>query len=125
MGRRGGPRMGGPQGGQREQDRLPNPDKQAKKLAKQLKLNDEQKTQVRSILQDQQNQTQQVMNDSSLSRQDRMSKLQEIHGATTDKINALLNDTQKAKYAQILQKQQERRSERRGGQVGGGYPQPQ
>lgn len=116
MGRRGG-RMGGPRGGQQGQrgENLPNPDKQAKRLAKQLKLNDEQRSQVTSILDDQRSQMQRLMNDSSLSREDRMSRLQELHRASMDKINALLNDSQRAKFAQIQQKQQERRQERRRG----------
>ncbi len=95
--------------GQHEGRRMPTVDDQVKHLTKQLKLDDNQQTQVRSILQDQQDKMQQLRSDQSSSREDRMAKMKQIHQDSVSKIREILNDNQKKEYETLLQKQQENR----------------
>jgi hypothetical protein len=80
-------------------------------------ITDEQKTQIRSILSDERTQMQQVMQDQSVARQDKRSKMQDIHQSATEKINGLLNDEQKKKYADYEQKRREQMQQRRRGEM--------
>jgi hypothetical protein len=50
-----------------------------------------------------------------LSRDDKMAKMKSIHEDSNTKIQAVLNDTQKAQFAQDQQKMQERMMQRGGG----------
>ncbi len=111
---RGGPGMG--------QRQMPTVDDRVNFLSKQLNLTDDQKTKVRDILQDEQDQIRQMMQDSSLSRQDRRSKMMDLHKSTTQKISQLLNDDQKKKYQEMQQRQQERMQQHRHGMQQGGPP---
>ena len=90
-------------------------DARVNELSKQLNLGDDQKNQVRDILQDQQDQMKQLMQDSSTSRQDKMSKMRSLHQAGNGKIRDLLSDEQKKKFDDYLQKQQQRMQQRHGG----------
>jgi periplasmic protein CpxP/Spy len=89
-------------------------------LAKRLNLSDDQKGKLQSIFADSQQQMQGVRQDSSLSRQDRMEKMKSLRSQTDDKINGILNDDQKQKYAQMKEQAKERMQERQGGGGGGG-----
>jgi hypothetical protein len=63
-----------------------------------------------------------VHQDQSLSREDRMAKMKALHEDSTTKINAVLNDTQKQKFADMQAKMQERMQQRT---QGGGQAPPQ
>ena len=89
-------------------------DDRVNELVKQLSLSGDQKEQVRGILQEQQDQMKQLMQDSSTSRQDKMSKMRSIHQASNGKIRDLLSDDQKKKFDDYLQKQQQRMQQHRG-----------
>jgi Spy/CpxP family protein refolding chaperone len=106
------PSGGGHWGGHKR----PSVDQQVKHLTKALKLNDDQQTKVRSALEDQQKQMEQIHNDSSLSRDDRASKMKEIHESTNTQIKSVLNDDQQKKFDQIQQKHQEHMREHQGSQ---------
>ncbi len=116
------PAMGGGWGGghrgmgQHQGRQMPSVDDQVKQLTTELKLSDDQQTQVRSILQDQHDKMQQLRSDQSSSREDRMAKMKQIHQDSTSKIRELLNDDQKKQYETLLQKQQEKRQQRWGGE---------
>ncbi|MDI3253604.1 MAG: hypothetical protein QJR10_02295 [Bacillota bacterium] len=86
-----------------------NPDAQLAHLTKALGLTSDQQTQIKPLLESQQQQIQQVRQDSTLSRQDKMSKVQSIHEDTKGKIEAVLNDQQKQKYEAMQQRMQQRR----------------
>jgi hypothetical protein len=101
---------GGPGGHQ-----MPSIDDQVKHLTKQLKLTDDQQSQVHDILQDQHDQMGKLMEDTSTPRPEKRAKMMSIHQTATGKIRALLNDDQKKKYDDLLQKQQQQRQERREG----------
>ncbi|HMK29419.1 MAG TPA: hypothetical protein VK473_07020 [Terriglobales bacterium] len=97
---------------------MPSVDDQVKNLTQELSLSDDQQSQVRSILQDQQNQMKQLMQDTSTSREDKMAKMKGIHQSATGKIRDLLNDDQKKKYDDYLEKRQQQFQQRRGSMGG-------
>jgi Spy/CpxP family protein refolding chaperone len=94
-----------------------SPDAQLARLTKKLNLTSDQQTQIKPLLENQQQQIMQVHQDQSLSRQDRMSKVQSIHEDTKGKIEAVLNDDQKQKYETMEQKMQERHQRGQGAQT--------
>jgi protein CpxP len=106
MGRgRGGPGMGN----------------QVEMLTKKLNLTPDQVTQVKAIDADTMKQVDALRSDTSLSRDDRRSKMMDIHKASTDKIRALLTDDQKTKFDAMQAEMQEKMKERR---QGGDAPPP-
>ncbi len=80
-----------------------NPDRQADHLGKKLGLNSDQVAQIKPILESRQQQMQSLRSDSSLATQDRRAKAQEIMQDSKTKIEAVLNDTQKQQFEQMLQ----------------------
>lgn len=98
-----------------------NPNRQAKRLAKQLNLSQDQVSQIEPILADRDQQMQALRGDSSIAPADRRAKAKGIMDDSNSKIEAVLNDQQKQQYEQMLAA---RRSRRQGG--GGAQPaQPQ
>ena len=101
-----------------------NPDEQLKHLTKQLDLTSDQQAQIKPLLESQQQQAMQLHQDQSLSPTDRRTKMMAIHNDTKSKIEAVLNDSQKQKYAEMQEKMQERMQERmQGGQTPQAQPQ--
>jgi periplasmic protein CpxP/Spy len=92
---------------------MPSVDDQLNRLSSKLNLTDEQKPQVKTILQDQQDQVAQLMSNNSGSREETRAKMRDIHEKSNAKIRALLTDDQKAKFDKM-------QSERRGRMGGGG-----
>jgi hypothetical protein len=88
----------------------PNPDRMAKHLGKKLGLSSDQVNQIKPVLEDRAQRMQALRADSSLSAQDRRTKAHEIMQDSTTKIEAVLNDTQKQQFEQMLQ---ERRAHRK------------
>jgi septal ring factor EnvC (AmiA/AmiB activator) len=86
---------------------MPSIDQQLKHLTKALKLRDDQQTKVRSVLEEQQKQMEQIRSDASLSRDDRFSKMKEIHESSNTQIKTALDDDQQKKFDEIQQKRQE------------------
>ncbi len=81
-------------------------------MAKRLNLSDDQKQKLQTIFADSQQQMQSVRQDSSLSREDKMAKVKTLRSQTDEKINGILNDDQKQKYAQMKEQGRERMQER-------------
>ncbi len=98
-----------------------DPAQQLEGMTKRYNLSADQQTQLKPILASQQQQMQALRGDSSLSREDRMTKMQSIHAETRTKIEAVLNDDQKKQFEADQQKMQERMQQRMQG--GGGPPQ--
>ena len=99
-----------------------NPDQQLAHLTKTLNLSADQQSQIKPLLENQQQQMMQLHQDSSLSRDDKMAKAKSLHEDTTGKIEAVLNDQQKQQYEAMQQKMQERMQQRMQG--GAGAPPP-
>jgi len=77
-------------------------------LSQTLNLTDDQKGQVKTILEDRQQKMKSLHSDSSLSEQDRRSKMRTMFRESNDKIRALLNDDQKQKFDQMQSRGRER-----------------
>jgi protein CpxP len=106
------PPMHGPHG------QMMNPDKQLEHLTKTLSLTSDQQTQIKPILENQQQQMMQLHEDQSLSRDDKMAKAKSLHADTTSKIEAVLTPDQKQKYEVMQQQMQERMQQRMQGGAG-------
>ena len=71
------------------------------KMAKDLSLTDRQKTQIKAIFDDTGKQMDAIHNDESLSDAEKMTQGHALHESTHTKIQALLTDDQKKKWAAI------------------------
>jgi Spy/CpxP family protein refolding chaperone len=113
--------MGGHHGGH-----MMDPDQRLAKMTKRYKLTADQQSQIKPILQDEQQQMQSMRSDTTSSREDKHAKMQSMHQASTQKIEAVLTDEQRQKFDADQQKMQERRSEQMhgGGQGSGDAGQP-
>jgi periplasmic protein CpxP/Spy len=87
--------------------KAPNPDRMAKHLGKKLNLSTDQVAQIKPVLEDRTQQIQALRADTSLSQQDRRNKAHEIMQDSNSKIEAVLNDTQKQQFEQMLQERRE------------------
>jgi protein CpxP len=83
-------------------------DEQVKHLTKKLNLSDDQQAKLKPILEDQQKQMGAIHNDSSLSREDRFSKMQALRQSSDTQIKGLLNDEQQKNFDKMRAEQQER-----------------
>jgi len=104
------------QGGHRQP---PTPDEQVARMTKRYNLSSDQQSQIKPILANQQQQMQALRLDSSLSQEDRMAKVKSIRDDSSAKISALLNDSQKQKFAQDQQRRQEHMQEHGAAPSGG------
>jgi Spy/CpxP family protein refolding chaperone len=75
-----------------------SPEERVKQLDEALKLTDDQKTKITALLKTQQEKGHALRADQSMSREDRMAKMQEIGKATQDGIKALLTPEQQTKF---------------------------
>ena len=95
------------------------PDEQVARMTKRYKLSSDQQAQIKPILANQQQQIQALRQDSTLSREDRMAKVKSIRDDSSSKIGAVLNDSQKQKFAQDQQRRQEHMQEHGAPPAGG------
>ena len=78
-----------------------DPSQQLRRLTKKLNLTSEQQDQLLPILTDRQQQMTALLNDGSLSAQDRHAKARTLREDSDSKIKAVLNDQQKQQYQQM------------------------
>ena len=97
---------------------MPSVDDQLKHLTRKLSLSDDQQAKLKPILEDQRKQMEQIHNDSSLSRQDRFSKMRDLHSSTDSQIKAVLNEDQQKKFDQMREEQHRHMRGNRGGPSG-------
>ena len=93
-----GEHMGGPRGGPMNSQAMLD------RMTKELNLTSDQQTKIKTILDDQQKQAQTVREDTSLSQEDRMSKMRDIHKSTMEQVKAVLNSDQQAKFDEMQKK---------------------
>jgi len=103
------------QQGQQPAQGQSNVDNQVKVLADQLNLTQDQQSKVRVVLVDQHEQAMTLVNDSSLSREDKMAKIHSLREGTIAKVRQILTDDQKPKFDQMIQAQDERMRQREQG----------
>lgn len=97
--------MGRHMGGGR---RMPSVDDQIKHLTKKLNLSADQQTKLKPILEDQRKQMEAVHNDSSLSREDRFSKMQTLRQSSDADIKGVLNEEQQKNFDKMRAEQRDR-----------------
>ena len=90
-------RMGGP----------PNPQQHLDHLASVLNLTEDQKAKIKPILEDESTQMQNLRKDTSLSPEDRHTKMRDIHQNTATQIRALLTPEQQAKLDSTMKQRHE------------------
>jgi hypothetical protein len=90
-----------------------SPDEELQRLDKALKLTDDQKGQIKPILEDRQQKMESLRSDTSLSAEDRRSKMRSIFEESNGKIRNTLNDDQKKSFDEMQQRG-------RGSRPGGG-----
>jgi len=95
------------------------PDAELQRMDKALKLSDDQKNQIKPILEDRQQKMQSLRSDTSLSSEDRRSKMRSIFQDSNSKIRGVLNDDQKKQFDEM---QQHGRGRMGGHGPGGGAP---
>lgn len=103
----GSGRGGGYQAGRRH---MPSVDDQIKRLTQKLQLNEDQQGKVKTILEDQRKQMSEFLADSSLSKQDRRSKVQDLRDNTDNQIKGVLNEDQQKKFEEMRQKRRGKRA---------------
>ncbi len=91
-------------------------------MTKHLKLTPDQVTQVKAIMDGQHADMMAMRGDTSMSREDKRSKMMAMRQDGEGKIRAVLTDDQKPKYDAMLAKEKERMENRRDG--AGGPPPP-
>jgi periplasmic protein CpxP/Spy len=99
-----------------------DPSKHAAMLAKHLKLNSDQQSKVEDILKSQKSQMQSLRSDTSLSKQDRHSKMMDIHKSSNDQIRGVLDPDQQKKWDEMQSKHEERMAQHHHGQASGAAP---
>jgi periplasmic protein CpxP/Spy len=105
-----------------------DPQAQLDHMSKELNLTDDQKAKIQPILEDTQKQMEGVRNDSSLSQQDRMTKVREIHQNAMSQVEPILTAEQRTKLEKMQQNRREHMGARRRGNKGAApqsQPQPQ
>jgi len=93
------------QGGEYGHRQPMSADQRLQMMTKQLNLTTDQQQQIKPILENEQEQVQALHQDSSLSPQDRMSKMQQIRENAAGQIKPILNADQQAKYQQMMSHQ--------------------
>ena len=103
----------GPSGEHRGRGHQMSPDEELQRLDKALKLTDDQKNQIKPIIEDRQKKMESVHSDTSLSPEDRRGKFRSIMEESNGKIRDVLNEDQKKKFDEMHQHM-------RGHRAGGG-----
>jgi len=115
-----------PAGGQQEQGRprgRMDPARRVEMLSTQLNLTADQKTKVLDILKSDRSKMETVRDDSSLSAQDRHTKMMDIRKASNDQVRALLDSNQQKKFDEMQSQQQQWMQGHHPGGEGMGAPQ--
>ena len=81
------------------------PDQRLEMMTKQLNLTADQQAKIKPLLESESQQMQTLRADTSLSREDRMSKMTQIRQGTNDQIKSSLNPDQQQKFEQMMSRQ--------------------
>lgn len=88
------------------------PEQRLDRLSQKLNLTDDQKAQIKPLLEDQHRQMMALREDTSLSREQKRAKFQEIRKQTFEKMNPILSPEQQKQFQQMQQMRHERRGHR-------------
>jgi protein CpxP len=106
------------QGNGRRHHGPPDPVERTRELTKHLRLNSDQQTKVQDALVSQRSQIASLHQDSSLSEQDRRSKMMEIRKSTDEQIRGFLNSNQQRKWDAMQARREQLMQNRRAGEQG-------
>ena len=99
-----------------------DPAKRTEMLTKQLNLTSDQQAKVQDILKSEQAQMEKLHSDSSVSQQDRHSKMMDLHKASDDQIRELLDANQQKKWDAMQAKPEQWMQGHHHGQAPGNAP---
>src|SRR3984885_9337440 len=100
-----------------------DPAQRTAELTKKLKLTSDQQTKVQDALQSEHSQMESLHQDSSLSQQDRRTKMMDIRKSTDDQIRGVLDSTQQKKWDEMQAKHEGMHNGHGGPPEGGAPPQ--
>jgi len=109
------PPQGGPGDGQGHRRGMPSAEEQTKNLTEKLSLTDDQQARVKTIVEDTHSQMQKLMQDESLTREDKMAKARSLHETAMGKVRDILTDDQKKKFDDMQKEMQDHMRQRQGG----------
>jgi Spy/CpxP family protein refolding chaperone len=104
---------------------MPTVQDQLDELTHRLKLTDEQKPQVKAILEDMHAQMKQLRDSSTGTSEDTKGKMRDIHEKAHGRIRAILTEEQKVKFDKIIAEQHQHRMGDGHGDAGAPPPPPQ
>ena len=90
----------------------PDPARQARHLGKQLGLSADQISQIEPVIANRQQQMESLRSDTSLTPRQRRKQMRSIMRNSNSKIEAVMTDSQKQQYEQLLQSRREARRQR-------------
>jgi len=90
------------------------PESRLKMLTEKLNLTEDQQAKLKPILEDESTQMKTLHDDTSLAPEDKRAKMKELHGSSTEKINAVLTPDQQSKWKQMKQEMMEKHKEMKG-----------
>jgi protein CpxP len=99
-----------------------DPEQRAAMLTKQLKLTADQQPKVLDALKSEQSQMEKLRSDSSLSQEDRRSRMMDIHKASNDQIRGLLSADQQKKWDEMQSRREQWQGHHQEGQDSGAKP---
>jgi Spy/CpxP family protein refolding chaperone len=99
---------GPPPGQHPSQGHRMSADEELQRMDKALKLTDDQKNQIKPILEDRRQKMESLRSDTSMSVEDRHNKMRSIFQDSNNKIRDVLNEDQRKKYDDMLQHARER-----------------
>src|SRR5215467_2374237 len=94
-----------------------DPGKRTEMLTKQLDLSSDQQSKVLDTLKSEQSQMETLRSDSSLSQDDRRTKMMDIHKSTNDQMHAILNSDQQKKWDDMQSRREQWQGHRHEGQT--------
>ncbi len=86
----------------------PSIDDQVQTLSEKLSLSKDQQANLKSALEDQHAQAIQIIQDNSMSRENKIMKIHAVRETTINRVRTSLNDDQKKKFDQMIQQQDQR-----------------
>jgi len=94
-----------------------DPARRTEMLTRKLKLNADQQTKVQDIFTAAKSQMDSLRSDSSMSREDRRTKMMDIYKTSGDQVRALLDPTQQKKWDEMQSRREQRHGHHHGGQA--------
>lgn len=89
------------QGGPPAAHKMPSPEQRLQNMTKTLNLSDEQQQKIKPLLDSESQQMQSLRSDTTMSQQDRRSKMMDIRQKTDDQIKGVLNPDQQQKWQEM------------------------